>query len=632
MAKRSNSKRKVIPEAQTRDDGILSTEFVLPGWKLVLIHAAIIVAAGLWIYWPALHGDWLWDDDMYISGNHLLLHPARLWKAWFQPGSFIEYYPIEETVQWIQWHLWHKDTFGYHLTNVILHLINALLVWRLLVKFRVRLAWIGGLIFVVHSFNVESVAWISELKNTLSLCPFLLAMCVWIDYEESKRRGDYLLALVLFLVAMLCKITMAPFPVVILVYAWWKRGRIGWSDLRASAPFFLISLVLGLTTHWVGVYYWKHYHLQPMVPPPLGGFFSKLALAGLTIAFYFGKFFWPVPTTPMHHQWPVDPPTLLQFMPWLVLGVLGYWFWRRRETWGRHVILGMVFFLINLVPFLGFNSISYMSFTWVMDHLLYIPMIGLIGLVTAALSDIDERLPVSVRPFGTGLLAVALVLMAFQSHAYSAAFTNSETLWSNALEQNPRAWLAHDFLGKALLLDHQWEEAKSHFDATLAVKPDFADAYANLGTALFQTGRVPEGVEQFRKALSLNPNDAMTRNNLGVVLGLTGRLPEALRQFECALREQPNYTEAHNNMGNTLLLAGRISEAIEQFQAAVRINPSYAAARDNLGLALAQTGHIPEAMEQYRQALQIDPNDDKARDGLAKLQQSEMQPNAPGKN
>jgi hypothetical protein len=150
--------------------------------------------------------------------------PTGLWSIWFEPGSQLDYYPIKASVQWLQWHLWGMDTLGYHLTNVVLHILSALLVWRLLSKFGLRLAWLGGLIFAIHPVQVESVAWIAELKNTLSLPPFLLAMCAWIDYEERGKAKDYFLALGLFLVAMLCKLTVVLFPLVILLYAWWRRG------------------------------------------------------------------------------------------------------------------------------------------------------------------------------------------------------------------------------------------------------------------------------------------------------------------------------------------------------------------------------------------------------------------------
>jgi len=252
-------------------------------WKLIL-RAVVIAAAAFWVFWPIRHGQWIGDDDMYIISNPLLNDPARLWKAWFQPGSFIEYYPIEECVQWAQWQLWRNDTLGYHLTNIILHVISALLVWRLFSKFGLRLAWLGGLFFAVHPMMVDSVALVNELKAALSMPPFLLAMCFYMDFEKHGHRRNYWLALGLFVVAMLCKITMAMFPVVILLYAWWKRNRIGWGDLVASAPFFAISLVLGMTTIWAGNWYLKFnesYHDDA----PSAGFFSRLALVGQIISF-----------------------------------------------------------------------------------------------------------------------------------------------------------------------------------------------------------------------------------------------------------------------------------------------------------------------------------------------------------
>jgi len=213
---------------------------------LQALHALLIVAAGLWVFWPALHGAWLWDDDLLITNNPLIHDPAGLGKIWFAPTtSLIDYLPITVSVEWLEWHLWGMNTFGYHLTSIVLHLTSALLVWRLLTKLGLRLAWLGGLLFAIHPVMVESVAWIAELKNTLSLPPFLLAMCAWIDYDEQGKWTEYVLALGLFLVAMLCKATMVMFPVVILLYAWWKRGRVGVRDLAGNAPFFALSVVLG---------------------------------------------------------------------------------------------------------------------------------------------------------------------------------------------------------------------------------------------------------------------------------------------------------------------------------------------------------------------------------------------------
>ena len=251
-------------------------------WKQ-LLQVLGIVAVGWWIYVPVLHGGWLWDDDSLVTQNSLVHDPAGLWKIWFTPRRMIDFQPIKFTVAWVQWHLWNNDPFGYHVTNILLHLISALLVWRLFRKLGLRLAWLGGLIFAIHPVAVESVAWIAELKNTLSLPLFLSAMCSWIDYEQGKRRKDYFLSLGFFLAAMLCKTSMAMFPAVILLYAWWKRKRIGWSDLKISTPFFMISLVLGLIT-----ISFLH-HSMGTTPIPLGGLLSRLALVGLTVSFCFSS-------------------------------------------------------------------------------------------------------------------------------------------------------------------------------------------------------------------------------------------------------------------------------------------------------------------------------------------------------
>ena len=267
--------------------------------------------------------------------------------------------------------------------------------WRLLGKLGVRLAWLGGLLFAIHPVLVESVAWIAELKNTLSLPPFLVAMCAWIDYDEHGKWTQYCLALGLFLVAMLCKPTMVMFPVVILLYAWWRRRRIGVQDLKASVPFFAVSLALGLTTLW-----FLHHAMAPQAVQ-LGGFLSRAACAGLSLAFYFSKFLLPIGLLPTYPQWTVGRPSLVQFLPWPILFGVLYLCWANRTSWERHALLGLGFFLLNLAPFVGFRAVAYMSFTWVMDHVLYIPVIGLIGLVAAGLSWLD-RPPASPRAAASG--------------------------------------------------------------------------------------------------------------------------------------------------------------------------------------------------------------------------------------
>jgi tetratricopeptide (TPR) repeat protein len=568
-----------------------------------VLQALIIAALVVWIYLPALHGDWLWDDGPLVADNAVVHDPSGLWKIWFEPGGLIDYQPLKVSVVWLQWRLWGADTLGYHLTNVVLHILSALLVWRLLGKFGLRLAWLGGLIFAIHPAQVESVAWIAELKNTLSLTPCLLAMCAWIDFDERGKRRDYFLALGLFLVAMLCKPTMVMFPVVILLYVWWKRGRIAWHDVRASTPFFVVSLALGLVTVW-----FLHHHAIGDEPIPMGGFFSRLACAGLALSFYFSTCFLPVGLLPIYPKWVIDPPTPAQFLPWPILLAAIFWLWAKRESWGRHALLGIGFFLINLAPFVGFNVASYMKSTWVMDHILYLPIIGWIGLVVAALGRMEERVSGPTRSCGIGLAAVAMVLLAWLSHADAGVYINSETLWNHTIEHTPGSAIAHNYLGLALLQSGREPEAIGEFKEALRLDPDYFEALNNLGNSLLRTGRVAEAQARFEQALRLKPDNAETLNNLGNIFYQTGRFPEAIKNFGQALQIKPDNDVARYNMANALVATNRLPEAIAQYEEVLRLKPGFAEAHGNLGAALQQAGRLPEAMEQYGQALQLQPD------------------------
>ena len=182
--------------------------------ELVLLKATILVAVGLWIFSPAFNGDWIWDDSMLVKDNETLRSLAGLGRIWFAAPA-TDYWPLTWTLLWIEWHLWGAHTLGYHLCSVALHLTSAFLIWRLLDKLGLRWGWLGGLIFVVHPLVVESVAWISEIKNTLSLPFFLLSLNAYIDTDQGVGKRGYGRALLFYLLAMLCKSSVVMLPVVL---------------------------------------------------------------------------------------------------------------------------------------------------------------------------------------------------------------------------------------------------------------------------------------------------------------------------------------------------------------------------------------------------------------------------------
>ena len=537
-------------------------------------RAALIVLAGACIYAPTLRGGWLWDDSQEVTQNPVLPDPAGLAKIW---GGTIgaDYFPLKTTVQWLEWRLWGNDPAGYHAVSVALHLLSALLFWRLLRRLGLASAWVGGLLFAIHPVAVESVAWTAEIKNTLSL-PFLLAMTAYADYDASGRRSAYGLSFLWFLLALLAKTSVIMFPGVILLHAWWRRGRIDRRDLAASVPFFALSLVLGAVTIW-----FQHHRAEEVELVLAGGFLSRLACAGLALGFYLGKAVWPVGLSPIYPRWPVDPPSALQWLPWLAGGAAAAWLATKRAGWGRAVLFGLGFFVLNLAPVLGFVTNTYMRITWAADHFAYISILGVIGLAVAGLDRWRPR-----RPAVTwACVAMAALALTLQSRRYAAVFHDAETLWTYTLERNPGAWSAHYNLATDLAQRRDYPGAVDHYEAALRLRPNFADAHYNLGNTFLMEGELPEAAAQYTETLRLDPAYANAHVGLGNVAMQANRLPEAIAQYTETLRLQPGFAEIHGSLGDALFLSGRVADAIAQYEIALRLKPGDGRTADHLAIA-----------------------------------------------
>ncbi len=318
-------------------------------------------------------------------------------------------------------------TFYYHLTSLVLQCCNVMLVWYLFRKLGIRLAWLGALIFAVHPALVESVAWMAEMKNTAALPPFIIAILAWLQFDRTRRWEYYVLSFVFYVIAMLFKTSAVAFPVIILLYNWWKHGRIGfWDSVRTWAdfekhlyraienemPILLLTLpffFVAVTDAYFLIIYLRHGVGEQFIPGLLGGPLGRFTCAGLCLAFYFSKCILPINLMPIYTQWGVNPPdTYLYLLPWPVLAFGFWWLWRRREQqWARAATFGFAFFFIMIGPFVGWRAISFMRFGWVMDHFLYVPILGLIGLAAAAAGKFYDDLPAAPRFWRMAAIACA---------------------------------------------------------------------------------------------------------------------------------------------------------------------------------------------------------------------------------
>jgi tetratricopeptide (TPR) repeat protein len=629
---------------------------MVTNWRAWLPQSILILAVGWWIYSPTFFGGWIWDDDVYVSHNHVIQDPAGFWKVWTHPDGQGDYYPLTSFVEWIQWHLEGNDMLGYHLTSIGLHLVSAFLLWHLFARLGLARAWLGALIFTVHPVMVESVAWISELKNTLALPPLLLAMIAWLHGRDGRGRRFEAWALVCFLVSLLAKTSGVMLPVIFLAHAWWKEGRISREVLRATAPFFALALLAGVVTlvphHVPGA----PHHLQPNWR--LSG---ALASVGWSIPFLLGKCILPYPLLPVYPALSVDSPSLDDLPPWVALAVLAYLLGRTRGT--RHLFFGFGFFMINLAPVLLYIFMKYTIMVWSMDHLVYLPVIGLIGLAVAGVGYFEAHLALPWRVAERGLVAGVVILVAWGSHAYADWYQSAEVLWTRTLQRDPGAWVADENLSSALVDQRRYAEALAYDRRLLALKPAMSDAHYNLGLGLEKTGHPAEAADEYREAARLDPTNGKVYINLGTLLLTMKKVDEATTQYEQAIRFNPDYAElrydlgslrlhagnlsgaieqlevavkldpdlaqAHENLGSALARSGRLPEAREQFTAAVELDPGYEIARYDLAMALAQTGHLREAIDQFQHVLQLDPDNALARGNLAKLEQFEKTHPAP---
>jgi len=566
----------------------------------ILLQAALLIAVTLACFWPALRGGWLWDDDLEIVRSPFIRAAGGWWKPWVSPAG-MDYFPLKDTLHWFQWRLWGDAVLGYHVSNVCLHLLSALLLWRLLDKLGAPQAWLGGLLFAVHPVAVESVAWISEFKNTASFPPLLLGLGAWVDYDERRRPRDLWLALAWFVVAMLCKTSVVMLPFFLLLLAWWRRRRIGLSDLLAAAPFFAVSLVLGLVTlRFQG-------HRAMIDAGPAAGFIARFDQAGWNLLFYLRTFLWPVRLSPIYEPFQATLPGLV---PWLFVAAALVGCWLCRAGWGRHALLGGGWFVLNLIPILGLVPLSYLRVAPRADHFAYLSLAGITALAGAGFAAAWDAVSSQLRVRRLILaLAGTMLVVAFAvlSRAHAAIFRDESVLWHEAVARSPNAWLAHNNLGRVLMGEGSPSLAREQFEAALRLGPDSAEVQTNLGNALEALNLAPAAQAHYEAAVKIDPAFAGAHYGLGRSLLRSGHPAEAAAELQRTVTLDPSHAFAHNNLGLALAQLGHLPDALVEYQKALQLNPRLPEVYLNLGNAHARAGEVEAAIAEYRKALELDP-------------------------
>jgi tetratricopeptide (TPR) repeat protein len=571
-------------------------------WGSRVLGATLIVLLTLIAYIPAMRGGFIWDDDTLITNNPMIKANDGLYRFWFTTES-MDYWPLTSTVWRQEWRLWGNRATGYHVVNVLLHAVNAVLVWIILCRLKIPGAWLTGLVFALHPVNVATVAWISEQKNTLSMLFYLTAILLYLRFDEEGGWRWYGFSLAAFLLALLSKTAVVMLPVVVLGCVWWRRGRIRAQDFRRSVPFFVLSLILGLVTIW----FQYHQAVQEQLVQS-GGAFSRVAVVGWVPWFYLYKAFLPFQLSMIYPQWMVDASRWVSYLPGMLLAGVFTLFWWKRQTWGRPFLFGLGYFVVTLFPVIGFFKQSFHRFSLVADHWQYYSIVGVIALAVAGGEKICRRMNEPGRYLAAVVGVAALLGLEVATWTRASVYGTSETLWQDTVTKNPDAWVAHNNLGLALLQSGKIEDAIGHYEQALRLKPDCADAHYNWGMALAQAGKIEDAIGHYEQALRLKPDYAEAHDNLGIVLTQVGRIDDAISHYQQALRITPDDAEVHYNLAMALRQAGKIGDAIQHYEEALRLNPNFVDAHYNLGVALARTGRIEEAIGHFEQALRLRPD------------------------
>lgn len=678
------------PGAPARQvDAVTPTTGVRRGGRAwVPVGAAVLALLTVVAYIPGLSGGFIWDDPDYVVNNPTLRTPAGLVTMWTDLFSLPQWYPLVHTTYWLEFQsyralglgdppgLW---PVGYKAVNLLLHVATALVLWRVLNGLKIPGGYVAALVFAVHPVHVESVAWITERKNTLSGLFYLLAFWTywraresWVAGRESsatrspdrsaptRHRRLYGLALALFACALLSKTVTATLPAAVLVVTWWKAGRVEFRrDVLPLLPFFAMGVAMGLVTAYL-----ERHHVGAVgaewdyAPTAAGELAARTLIAGRAVWFYFGKLVWPVGLAFMYERWTIDSGDWRQWLyPLSAAGVVGglLALALRRGGGFRAALAAALLFGGTLFPALGFFNVYPHRYAFVADHFQHLASIA----ITTALCAGGALLARGRPGIGVAVAAVVVAGLGTLTFRQAQTYESELSLWSHTAERSPRQWVAFTNLGKVLHDRGDMAASIAAHERALELAPHVGDTWYNIGAIRATQGRWDDAEAAFRRAAelaganrpgsaveldslialsriavsqrndltaaetllerarALRPEYPLTDYYLAALRERQGRVDEAFDLYVSATERMPAHFESHYNLGLMLLRLNQPVAAADVLRSAVQINPGSAEAWVNLGSAELALGRRERARFAFDQALRLNPGLEPALRGRA---------------
>lgn len=605
----------------------------------------LLVGAALAAYYPALQSGFFWDDDVFITQNPQMHSPHGLAQIWLQPTSSPHYYPLLLTVFWVLVQIFGEWAFGFHLVNVLLHAANAVLLCRLGLRIGIRYAWLGAMIFLLHPINVQSVAWITEMKNTLSTL-FMLAACLfWMGSEKEKAPSigelRWWLVALLFGAAMLTKSTsLILLLALVLLEVLLGRSVRSRSLWLALTPMLIAGLAFALFSAWLERTIVGGGILQSVV------WWEKVGVASWSIFFYLQKLLVPISLAPVYGDPALTPASALAWTGLLALGFAAAIYWSRRKSWGPLAALVIFTAFLFPIPFIGIAFTRWYGF--VTDHFVYVPgMVFCLGVASLAGRWVERGL---ARVAILACSASTVVLLGVLCFRHAERWRDG-SIWERAATNAPQSLAVLNYAGY-LSSRGQLEEALPLVEKIHSKLGNKSFVVQGFGSLLASLGKTAEAEKVMRAGLQMNPRDPQLWRAFATLMVNSGQLDEAVNALKKSLPANPSNRIA---LVSALLRAGRLDEARDEVSglpAPTRNNVNLLAdlaaelaaakayaqaeavlssilrrfplghrARVDLAYLLLDTGKIGEAQEQFSQVLTFIPNNAAAIAGLAECMQ-----------
>jgi len=551
----------------------------------------------LLLYWPSFQFDFVnFDDQLYILNNAFIQHPSL--SGLLDGSGTGNFHPITMLSLWLDYWLGSGSPVQFHITNVIWHLLNTLLVFFLVGKLlpnRAGVSFFVALLFAIHPMHIESVAWISSRKDVLYTFFYLSALIAYIQYLNTEAKKYLFITFFAAIISFLSKPAAITLPVALTLIYYLKFGKIDVKKLLPIAPLFLGSLIIGLLT------------LQLQQDAAINtletySIFERLGFACYGLYFYIIKGILPTGLSPMHPYPPSQELLELSFLAPVFLGLLflafGLFYARKNKVF----LFAFLFFLLNLVLMLQLVSVGRAIVSERYSYLCYIGLLLALVILLDAVPTVKKVK--SVFYVLSLVIGIPFFLLASQQ---LSIWKNSEALWNKAIEVYPQDWFGFIGRGNHYKDSSQYAKALADFSTAIQLAPERFDNYFNLGDLQHQLGNTQEAIQIYSRAIELRPDYEQAYINRGQFYIAVSDGARALADFNQAISLNPNSHLAYNNRGNLYLLIGNQEVAITDFSTAIELNPGYAQAWFNRGTARLNAD-LENAKQDLEQAIIIDPN------------------------